>query len=108
MWKEQYSKKGKVHEISYRVIFLTGPHLKMYLDWPPPKMPQLAPPTLKSMATKRGEIPNTLTFSIPMGGQSGTLNVFLKSVTYWPTLSKFRGGPVKKIPLHISNLIESS
>ena len=28
--------------------------------------------------------------------QSGTLNVFLKSVTYQPTLSKFRGGPVKK------------
>ena len=30
------------------------------------------------------------------GGQSGTLNVFLKSVTYRPTLRKCRGGPVKK------------
>ena len=30
------------------------------------------------------------------GGQFGTLNIFLKLVTYQPTLSKFRGGPVKK------------
>ena len=50
------------------------------------------------MAAEKGEIPNTLTFSIPMGGQSGTLMFFFKSVTYWPTLSKFRGGPVKKKP----------
>ena len=28
-------------------VFLTGPPLKMSLDWPPPKMPPLAPPTLK-------------------------------------------------------------
>ena len=28
----------------YRVIFLTGPPLRMSLDWPPPKMPRLAPP----------------------------------------------------------------
>ena len=33
-----------------------------------------------------------------MGGQSGTLMSFLKLVTYWPTLSKFRGGPAKKTP----------
>ena len=51
------------------------------------------------MAAEKGEIPNTLTFSIPMGGQSGTL-MFFKSVTYWPTLSKFRGGPVKKNTLY--------
>ena len=25
----------------------------------------------------------------------------MKSVTYWPTLGKFRGGPVKKITLYI-------
>ena len=35
------------------------------------------------------------------GGQSGTLTFFSKSVTYWSTLSKFRGGPVKKITLYI-------
>ena len=28
----------------YRVVFLTGPPLKMSLDWPPLKMPRLAPP----------------------------------------------------------------
>ena len=27
----------------------------------------------------------------------------MKSVTYWPTLSKFRGGPVKKITLYIKD-----
>ena len=27
----------------------------------------------------------------------------MKSVTYWPTLSKFRGGPVKKTPCIISD-----
>ena len=31
----------------YRVIFLTGPPLKMSLDCPPPKMPRLAPPALE-------------------------------------------------------------
>ena len=76
----------------------------MSLDWPPPKMPQLAPPTL-SMAAERGEIPNTLTFFIPRGGESGTLTFFFKLVTYWPTLSKFREGPIKKITLYyIGNL----
>ena len=35
------------HPPYYRVVFLTGPPLKMSLDWPPPKMPRLAPPTLK-------------------------------------------------------------
>ena len=29
-----------------------------------------------SMAAERGEIPNTLTFLIPRGGQSGTLTFF--------------------------------
>ena len=29
---------------SYRVIFLTGPPLKMSLDWPPPNLLGLAPP----------------------------------------------------------------
>ena len=85
------------------MIFLTGPPLKMSLDWPPQKMPRLAPPYIEkvlSMAAERGEIPNTLTFFIPRGGESGTLTFFFKLVTYWPTLSKFREGPIKKIPLY--------
>ena len=32
------------------------------------------------------------------------IHIFLKSVTYWPTLSKFRGGPVKKITLYMTHL----
>ena len=49
--------KGK----KYRVIFLTGPALKMSLDWPPPKMPRLdlCFDRISSMATGRGEILNT-------------------------------------------------
>ena len=33
-----------------------------------------------------------------MGGPVWDSDVFLKSVTYRLTLSKFRGGPVKKMP----------
>ena len=36
-----------------------------------------------------------------MGGPVWDSNVFLKLVTYQPTLSKFKGGPVKKITLYI-------
>ena len=71
----------------------------MSLDWPPPNMPRQAPPFFEkvlSIVAERGEIPNTLTFSIPRGGPVWDSNVFFKSVTYQPTLSKFRGGPVKK------------
>ena len=82
-----------------------------FFNWPspenvsrlaPPKMPRLAPPYFKkflSMAAERGEIPNTLTFSIPRGGPVLDSNVFLKSVTYQPTLTTVRGGPVKKHPV---------
>ena len=59
-----------------------------------------------SMAAERGEIPNTLTFSIPRGGQSGTLTLFLKSVIYRPALNKFRGGPAKKTTLYIVKISE--
>ena len=31
-------------KLNYRVVFLTGPPLKMSLDWPPPKLLGLAPP----------------------------------------------------------------
>ena len=35
------------HAVQYRVIFLTGPPLKISLDWPPKKRPAGPPPTLK-------------------------------------------------------------
>ena len=41
--------------------------------------PPLPPPVFEkvlSMAAERGEIPNTLTFLMPRGGQSGTLTFF--------------------------------
>ena len=82
----------------YRVIFLTGPPLRMSLD-------ALTAPHYEkvlSIAAERGEILNTLTFLIPRGGGPvWDFNIFWKSVTYWPTLSKFRGGPVKKITLYM-------
>ena len=45
----------------------------------PPKNASTGPPYFEkvlSMAAGRGEISNTLTFSIPRGGQSGTLTYF--------------------------------
>ena len=36
--------KSAEHEVIYRVIFLTGPPLKISLDWPPPNLLGLAPP----------------------------------------------------------------
>ena len=45
----------------------------------PPKTALTGPPHFEkvlSMAAERGEIPNTLTFLIPEGGQSGTLTFF--------------------------------
>ena len=41
---------------------------KKCLDWPPPYFEKVL-----SMAAGREEIPNNLTFSMPGGGQSGTL-----------------------------------
>ena len=37
------------------------------------------------------------------GGPVWDSNVFLKSITYRPTLNKFRGGPVKKTPCTIDS-----
>ena len=44
------------------------------------------------------DYPNTYTFFVQWGRSVSDSNVFLKMVTYRPTLSKFRGGPVKKTP----------
>ena len=53
----------------------------MKLSSAPPILKHGAPPhthfeKVLSMATERGEIPNTLTFLVPRGGQSGTLTFF--------------------------------
>ena len=37
-------KTQRVRGVMYRVVFLTGPPLKMSLDWPPPDLLGLAPP----------------------------------------------------------------
>ena len=44
MMRKETLKGGKMVITSYRVIFLTGPPLKMSLDWPPPNLLGLAPP----------------------------------------------------------------
>ena len=86
----------------YKVFFLTGPPLKMSLHWPPPKMPRLAPPCfgkVLSMTAEKGEIPNTLTFSIPMGGQSGTLMFFLNQLLTGQHLANSGEAQLKKHPV---------
>ena len=78
-------------------------------DWPPLKMPRLAPPTLKkvlSIATEKGQIPNTLTFSIPRGGgQSGTLTYFLYQILTGQHLANSGGGQLKKHPVQVTSLV---
>ena len=67
----------------------------MSLDWPPLKMPRLAPP--KSCKYENHiKVLRHLDFFWSWGGPVWDSNVFSKSVTYRPTLSKFKGGPVKK------------
>ena len=65
---------------NYRVVFFywASPENVSRLA-PSPKMPRLAPPCfgkVLSMAAEKGEIQNTSTFSIPVGGQSRTLMFF--------------------------------
>ena len=68
----------------------TGPPQKCF-DWPPPKLSKCW---------------NHIHFARHLGvfqsevGPVWDSNVFLKSFTYRPTLSKFRGGPVKKNTLY--------
>ena len=38
--------RKKENLVLYRVFFLTGPPLKMSLDWPPPNLLGLAPPLI--------------------------------------------------------------
>ena len=68
----------------------TGPPQKCF-DWPPPKL---------SKCWNHIHFARHLGVFRSEGGPVWDSNVFLKSVTYRPTLSKFRGGPVKKITLY--------
>ena len=77
-------------------VFLTGPPLqtgppKKCFDWPPPKL---------SKCWNHIHFARHLGVFRSEGGPVWDSNVFLKSVTYRPTLSKFRGGPVKKNTLY--------
>ena len=83
----------------YRVVFLTGPLLKMSLDCPPPpNLLGLAPPKF-SKCWSHIHFARHLDVFRSLGGPVWDSDDFLKSVTYRPTLSKFRGGPVKKTTL---------
>ena len=77
---------------SYRVFFLTGPPQKCF-DWPPPKL---------SKCWNHIHFARHLGVFRSEGGPVWDSVVFLKSVTYRPTLSKFRVGPVKKNTLYLS------
>ena len=80
---------------TYRVFFF---------NWPPPSI--LAPPQNASNGPPLDFLSVGITFTSPdtqvfsEGGPVWDSNIFLKSVTYRPTLSKFRGGPVKKNTLY--------
>ena len=50
------------------------------------------------MAAEKGEIPNTLTFSIPMGGQSGTLMFFWNQLLTGQHLANSGEAQLKKTP----------
>ena len=69
----------------------TGPPQKCF-DWPPPKL---------SKCWNHIHFARHLGVFRSEGGPVWDSNVFLKSVTYRPTLSKFRGGQLKKTPCRL-------
>ena len=66
----------------------------------PPKFAWTGPPPNFSKCWNHIHFARHLGVFRSEGGPVWVSNVFLKSVTYRPTLSKFRGGPVKKITLY--------
>ena len=69
------------------------------LDWPPQKCFDWPPPKL-SKCWNHIHFARHLGVFRSEGGPVWDSNAFLKSVTYRPTLSRFRGGPVKKTTLY--------
>ena len=84
----------------YRVFFFNW---ASPLDWPPPNLLGLAPPKF-SKCWNHIHFARHLDVFRSKGGPVWDSDVFLKSVTYRPTLSKFRGGPVKKNTLYLLQL----
>ena len=79
-----------------------------FFNWPspenvsrlaPPKFAWTGPPPNFSKCWNHIHFARHLDIFWSWGGPVWDSNDFLKSVTYRPTLSKFRGGPVKKITL---------
>ena len=97
IWQQDKICKNDIPK--YRVFFLTHSlsrlaHQKCF-DWPPPKL---------SKCWNHIHFARHLGVFRSEGGPVWDSNVFLKSVTYRPTLSKFRGGPVKKNTLYEQTL----
>ena len=81
-----------------------------FFNWPspenvsrlaPPKFAWTGPPPNFSKCWNHIHFARHLGVFRSEGGPVWDSNVFLKSVTYRPTLSKFRGGPVKKNTLYL-------
>ena len=83
--------------VSYRVVFLTGPPLKMSL-LAPPINPSTGPPLnlLSMRITKHLDFFRSLG-----GGQSGTLTFFWNQLLTGQHLANFGAGAVKKNTLYI-------
>ena len=74
----------------YRVFSLTAPP-QICLDWPPPKF---------FKCWNHIHFARHLDVFRSKGGPVWDSDGFFKSVTYRPTLSEYRGGPVKKNTLY--------
>ena len=84
--------------LQIQCVFFPGPPKKCF-DWPPLKL---------SKCWNHIHFDRHLGVFRSEGGPVWDSNVFLKSVTYRPTLSKFRRGAVKKNTLYLSCCIEKS
>ena len=92
--------------LSFDTILIQGD----FFNWPspenvsrlaPPKFAWTGPPPNFSKCWNHIHFARHLGVFRSEGGPVWDSNVFLKSVTYRPTLSKFRGGPVKKNTLYL-------
>ena len=94
--------EGKVIQSysSYRVIFLTGPPLKISLDWPPPNFLGLAPPKF-SWRWNHNSLRQTLSrFSITEGGPVWDSNVFWNQLLTGQHLANSGEAQLKKYSLY--------
>ena len=96
IWQKEDTKEAQIKNIVtfYRVFFLTGPPRKMCLDWPPPQICLDWPPSKFSKCWNHIHFASLLDVFRSLGGPVWNSDDFLKSVTYRPTLGKFRGGGV--------------